>query len=136
MNANFPKRLAIGALSRAVDVKIETIRYYEKIGLIESPPRSAGGNRIYGTDDIHRLRFVRRCRELGFALDDIRELLSLAEANDPGCTRTKEITETHLRNVRDKLSSLRRLERSLKTMTEACAPGHQRSCPIIEALES
>jgi len=136
MNAKLPERLAIGALSRAVDVKIETIRYYEKIGLIEPPPRSAGGNRIYGADDVRRLRFVRRCRELGFALEDIRELLTLAQRNDPSCERTREISETHLRNVRAKIASLKKLERSLGSMTRACSPGNQDTCPILAALEA
>lgn len=126
----------IGVLSKAVGIKVETIRYYEKIGLIDTPRRTAGGNRVYGPEDVRRLRFIRRARELGFALGDIRELLALAQRNDPGCARTREISEAHLQNIREKIESLRKLERSLDTMTRACTPGKQDICPILVALEA
>lgn len=129
-------KLSIGALSGAVGIKVETIRYYEKTGLIEPPHRTAGGNRVYGREDVRLLSFIRRARELGFPLKDIRELLHLAQLNDPDCARTKEITEIHLVNVRRKISSLKKLERSLNEMAKACTPKEQDACPILAALEA
>ncbi len=126
----------IGRLSRDSGVNIETIRYYERIGLLSPPPRSSGRHRLYSEEHVQRLAFVRRGRELGFSLDDIRALLALVDQGDFDCAIVKEIAVRHLTDVRGKIASLKRLEGALKNMADACQPGKQASCPIIEALSS
>lgn len=129
------KPLLIGALSEATGVNVETIRYYERAGLLPSPPRSSGGQRVYTDTYMQLLTFVRRGRELGFSLDDIRALLKLVGEGAPVCSvAVKAITERHLADVQGKIASLRKLERALKQMTGACSPGVPLPCPIIEAL--
>jgi len=125
---------SIGALSRRAGCNIETIRYYEKIGLMPAPPRSAGGHRVY--DDAHakRLGFIRRSRELGFSLDEIRALLSLADDGGYDCGTVREITLCHLQSVRDKIRDLRRMERTLKAVSSECEGGIAPRCPIIDTL--
>lgn len=128
--------LLIGALASRTGVNIETIRYYERIGLIPAPPRTRGRHRAYDERHKQRLAFIRRSRELGFSLDDTRTLIQLGERGMVECAATKKLTLRHLADVHGKIASLRKLERALKTMTDACAPGKQRSCPIIEALSA
>jgi MerR family mercuric resistance operon transcriptional regulator len=128
--------MLIGELSTRTGVNIETIRYYERIGLIPAPPRKNGRRRIYDESHVRRLRFVRRSRGLGFALDDIRTLLALADRGEQACSETKEMTVRHLADVRGKIASLRKLERALREMTDACRPGRQSSCPILDALSA
>ena len=124
--------LSIGQLAAETGVNIETIRYYERVGLLAAPPRTQGRHRAYGEQYVQRLTFVRRSRELGFSLDDIRTLLNLSDGKQD-CA-AKELTLRHLADVRGKISSLKRLERALKGMTDACKPGRQNLCPIFEAL--
>jgi MerR family transcriptional regulator, mercuric resistance operon regulatory protein len=126
--------LSIGRLSEFTGCNIETIRYYEKIGLLAAPPRTAGGHRVYGVGHAKRLGFVRRSRELGFSLDEIRVLLGLADGEEYDCGKVREITLHHLQSVKDKIRDLRRLERTLTTISSACEGGIAPSCPIIEAL--
>jgi len=128
--------MLIGELSTRTGVNIETIRYYERIGLTPAPPRKNGRRRIYDESHVRRLRFVRRSRGLGFALDDIRTLLVLADRGEQACSETKEMTLRHLADVRGKIASLRKLERALREMTDACRPGRQSSCPILDALSA
>jgi len=85
---------------------------------------------------VQRLCFIRRSRELGFSLDDIRTLLGLAENGDMACSDTRDMTLRHLADVRGKIASLRKLERALKAMTDACQPGSQRPCPILDTLNA
>jgi MerR family mercuric resistance operon transcriptional regulator len=124
--------MRIGELAERTGVKIETIRYYERIGLLRVPHRTLGGLRFYSEGDALRLHFVRRSRELGFSLEDVRTLMDLADRKRNSAAR--ELTLKHLEDVRRKIASLRKLERALKEMTEACAPGNQSSCPIFDAL--
>jgi MerR family mercuric resistance operon transcriptional regulator len=126
----------IGKLADRTGVNIETIRYYERIRLLPPAPRSEGRQRVYSDAEVRRLSFIRRSRELGFSLDDVRALLDIAECASPGCSATKDITLHHLSNIRGKIASLKKLERALKPLTEACQPGTQSSCPIIEALNA
>jgi len=126
--------LLIGKLAGRTGVNIETIRYYERVGLLPPPPRTKGRHRTYDERDIQRLCFIRRSRELGFPLDAIRTLLQLVDGGNWDCCATKDITLRHLSDVRGKIASLRKLERALKDMTDACEPGNQFSCPIIDAL--
>ncbi len=131
-NANEP--MQIGALSERTRVNIETIRYYERIGLLAAPPRSPGGFRRYGVADLRRLGFVRRLRELGFSLENVRALLDLAEAKRTACREVRDVAARHLDEVQGKLKDLRRMERVLKDMVASCERGVTPDCPIIEAL--
>lgn len=126
--------LTIGALSRRTRVNIETIRFYERIGILPKPPRSAGGHRIYGQDELMRLGFVRRSRELGFSLDEVRGLLRLVDGGRYTCAEVKAITLNHLADVRGKIADLRRLERTLADVAGKCRGGKVPECPVIEAL--
>ena len=126
--------MSIGALSERTGCNIETIRYYEKIGLMPAPPRSVGGHRVYDDDHAKRLGFIRRSRELGFSLDEIRALLGLADEADYDCGTVKNITLKHLQGVRDKIRDLRRMERTLKAVAGECEGGIAPRCPIIETL--
>lgn len=132
--ANAQEPLQIGSLAERTGVNIETIRYYERIGLLTAPPRSPGGYRRYNIDDVRRLGFVRRLRELGFPLDDVRALLDLAETKRAACQEVRELAAKHLGEVQDKLKDLRRMERVLKDMVASCARGVTPECPMIEAL--
>ncbi len=126
--------LTIGAVSRRTGVNIETIRFYERVGMLPKPPRSAGGHRIYGHEQVMRLGFVRRSRELGFSLDEIRGLLHLVDGGRYGCAEVKAITLDHLADVRRKIADLRRLERTLADVAGKCRGGKVPDCPVIEAL--
>ena len=128
------KPLLIGRVSEQTGVNIETIRYYERVGLLPRPQRTEGRHRAYAEGDVQRLNFIRRGRELGFSLGDIRTLLELADRGAVACAETKDMTRRHLTDVRTKIRSLKMLERALEEMTEACRPGRQRSCPILDAL--
>lgn len=129
-----PGVLSIGTLSRRTGCNVETIRYYERIGLIPPPPRTAGGHRSYGIAHERRLVFVRRCRELGFSIGEIRVLLLLVDGGDYTCGEVKAVTDRHLDDVRRKIADLRKLERTLKDIGAACDGGKVPDCPIIDAL--
>jgi MerR family mercuric resistance operon transcriptional regulator len=126
--------LTIGALSRRTGVNIETIRFYERIGILAKPPRSAAGHRIYRQEQLMRLGFVRRSRELGFSLDEVRRLLQLVDGGSYTCAEVKAITLDHLAEVRRKIADLRRLERTLAAVAGKCRGGKVPECPVIEAL--
>jgi len=127
-------RLPIGELSRRTGVNIETVRYYEKIGLMPAPARSDGGHRLYGRGHLLRLNFVRRARDLGFTLNEIRNLLELAEQRDLPCAEARVVAAAHLGDVRAKLAALRKMEKVLVEMVARCADGATPDCPILEAL--
>jgi len=124
----------IGELSRRTGCNVETIRYYERARLIPRPNRTASGYRTYGEDHVRRLRFVRRCRGLGFSLDEIRGLLALADQRQRSCEAVNRIASTHLVEVHAKLAQLRPLERELARMVRACAGGQMSDCRILDAL--
>ena len=124
----------IGALSKRTGVNIETIRFYERVGILPKPPRSAGGHRIYGQDQLMRLGFVRRSRELGFSLDDVRGLLRLVDGGRYTCAEVKAITLDHLADIHRKIADLRRLEETLVKVAGRCRGGKVPDCPVIEAL--
>jgi MerR family mercuric resistance operon transcriptional regulator len=124
----------IGKLSARSGVNIETIRYYERIGILPAPPRSAGGHRIYDADHLKRLCFVRRCRELGFALEDVRALLRLVDGGDYSCEEVREMTLVHLGAVRARIADLLTMERTLGDMAARCDGGEVPDCAIVEAL--
>ena len=128
------EQITIGRLSKRTDCNIETIRYYERIGILPEPPRTSGGHRIYEAEHLKRLIFIRRGRELGFTLEEIRELLGLVDGGDYTCEEVKGITIIHLDDVQQKIKDLRRLERTLKEMVSQCEGGVVPDCPIIDAL--
>ena len=125
---------AIGEMSRQTGVNIETIRYYERIGIIPKPDRTEGGNRQYSHSEMKRLSFVKRCRELGFSLDEIRALLEMVDRHDFSCAEVHEMTVSHLANINKKLSNLKQLEKTLSQMASQCSKGDVPDCPIIETL--
>ena len=124
----------IGNMAEAGGVKVQTVRYYEQIGLLPSARRTAGNHRLYTKDHMDLLKFVRHSRSLGFSLDQIRELLALRESPGGNCEEIDEIARKHLLDVESKISRLRELETELKHMVGQCAGGTVSSCRIIEAL--
>ncbi|MGQ0583160.1 MAG: MerR family transcriptional regulator [Reyranella sp.] len=124
----------IGSLSERSGVNIETIRYYERVGLLPKPQRSAAGYRLYRPTDSDHLCFIRRARDLGFSLDEIRRLLGLADQKSRSCRRVHDIAVDHLAEVRAKIGDLRRMERVLAAMVTACAQGTMPACPLLETL--
>ena len=129
------RAMTIGAIPDRTGVNVETIRYYERIGVLpRAPPRSSGGRRVYAERHEVRLIFVRRCRELGFSLEQVRELLALGGGDNDNCGEVHVVASTHLGTVRDKIADLRRMELVLSVMVDACAGGTLAHCPIIETL--
>lgn len=122
-----------GELSRLANVNIETIRYYERIGMLAAPPRTEGGRRVYGPAEVQTLTFIRRSRELGFSLDEIRNLLGLVEGGH-ACGEVKTAALLHLRSIRGKIADLRRMERTLAKTAALCEGGDAPRCPILDAL--
>ncbi len=126
--------LTIGEAAKAADTRPETIRYYEKIGLLPQPARSSGNYRGYMNKDVARLGFVRRARELGFPIDQIRELLELADHDDHDCCTVDEMTRAHVCTIESKIVDLLALKRELNMMLESCRGGRVSDCRILEAL--
>lgn len=127
--------IAIGELSRLTGVNIETIRYYEKIKLFPAPLRTEGGHRLYGPRERRTLAFIRRARELGFTLDEIRALLDLGGPGRASCAEVKEIATHHLDDIRAKIADLRKLERLLATTIAKCSGRKVPECPVIDILD-
>jgi len=125
--------LTIGALSQATGCNIETIRYYERIGILAKPPRTSGGRRVYGGDSVRHLRFVRRGRELGFSLDEVRSLAALAKGGG-NCGEVRALTLHHLAEIKTKIRDLRRLAVTLGTTAALCRGGRAPKCPILDIL--
>ena len=126
--------MKIGELARATGLNVETIRYYERIGLMPPATRSDGGHRLYGESQGRRLGFIRRTRELGFTLDQVRTLLKLVDGGRYTCAQVKRITVHHLDEVRRKVADLRKIERGLAEMAAQCDGGTVPKCPVIDAL--
>lgn len=126
--------MKIGQLSEQAECKIETIRYYERIGLLPEPGRSEGGYRIYDEDHLKRLVFIRRSRQLGFTIEEIRGLLDLVDGGNYTCSDVKTITMEHVENIRHKIADLKKLEKTLTHIASLCAGDATPECPIIDAL--
>ena len=124
----------IGELARATDTKPETIRYYEQIGLLPPPPRTAGNYRDYAVEHVSRLTFTRRARDLGFSIEQIRALLDLADQKERSCEAVDVIARAHLADVKRKLADLAALRRELDSLIGQCRHGTIAECRIIEAL--
>lgn len=129
-----PLSLTRGALAARTGCNIETVRYYERIGLLPPPPRSTGGHRLYGPDLVKRLGFVRKSRGLGFTIEEIRELLRLVDGGTYTCGEVEELAHGHVREIRRKIADLRKLEEVFRTMAAQCSGGAIPDCPIIDAL--
>ena len=126
--------LTIGRLAEATGTKVPTIRYYEQIGILPEPERSAGNQRLYGKATLERLRFLRHARELGFPLNAIRDLLSLSDRPDQSCDAADTIARAQLEAVRARIARLRALEAELERMVRQCAHGTIADCRVIEVL--
>lgn len=126
--------LTRGELAGRTDCNIETIRYYEQVGLMPPPPRSQGGHRLYGQDLIKRLTFIRRSRDLGFTIAEIRGLLRLVDGRKYTCAEVEELASDHVREIRRKIADLKKLKTVLETMASQCSKGKVPECPIIDVL--
>lgn len=134
MPKGLPASYSIGALAEATDTKVETVRYYERIGLLPEPGRTAGNYRAYTGDHLARLSFVRRARDLGFTLDQIRELLGFADHEDNDCCAVDAMARDHLADIDRKISDLKSLRRELNDLLGQCQRGTIADCRIIGAL--
>lgn len=133
-----PSSLSIGAVAKQTGCTVPTIRYYEEIGLLPPVGRTGSGQRNYGDAALRRLAFIRRCRDFGFSIDQVRELVGLVDQPDKPCIEVREIAALHLIDVRRKLDQLRALEASLDAFVcscdTACAGGRAVDCTILEDL--
>jgi len=126
----------IGELSRQTGVHIETIRYYERIKMLPAPPRTDGGRRSYDRNHIGRLAFIRKARDMGFTLEEIRALLELGGPARASCAEVREIASQHLENVRAKLADLAKLETILAETVDQCSGNLTPTCPVLDILDS
>lgn len=125
---------SIGTLAKATGTKVETVRWYERVGLLPSPARTAGNYRSYGPPHLARLSFIRRARDLGFSLEQVRVLLGLAEDQDRSCEAVDAIAREHRDEVDRKIGDLQALRRELDGLIDKCRHGRVSECRIIEAL--
>lgn len=126
--------LPIGTLARLTGCKVQTVRYYEQIGLMPPPERTRGNQRVYGDSHANRLAFIRHSRELGFPLDAIRQLLTLSDAPEASCTTADQIARDQLKGVESRISRLQTLKTELERMLEQCRGGKIAECRVIEVL--
>lgn len=130
-------RWSIGRLAKETGVKVVTIRYYERIGLLAPARRTEGNYRVYGPGDALRLRFIRRCRDLGFTLTQVKELLRLSSEKTRACAAVDRIAKRHLAEVDEKLADLQRLRSELRRVSDCCGSnGLISECRILEALSA
>jgi len=129
------RQLTIGQVASGTGIKVVTIRYYEQIGLLPGPPRTEGNYRVYDQEHVRRLRFIRRCRDLGFSLDQVHGLLRLSSEKTKACAEVDRITKQHLAGVEEKIAALTCLASELRRMIRRCrGEGLIADCHIIEAL--
>ena len=128
--------LTIGKLAAAAGVNLETVRYYERIKLMPPPARTEGGHRSYDEEHTRRLAFIRRARELGFSIEEIRALLALAVPEHVSCAEVQKIAEAHLTEVRAKLADLSKLEGILAETVARCSGDPSPSCPVLDMLDA
>jgi len=133
MNAR-SDRLPIGVVSKQTGCNIETIRYYEKAGLLPAPARSPAGYRRYGSTHLKRLTFIRRARALGFSIEEVRTLLKLADERKRPCAEVRVVAGVHLKDVQAKIADLQTMERVLRETVAKCTSGTSPHCPLIESL--
>ncbi len=123
----------IGTVAKLTGFGVETIRYYEHAGVLPAPDRAENGYRLYGDDQVRRLRFIKRCRELGFTLENVRSLLSLSDGEHT-CCEVKDVAGAHLKNIRGNIRDLQTIEQVLHDLVEQCSGDTSPDCPILEAL--
>lgn len=128
------RKLTIGHLARETGTRVETVRFYERSGLLPEPARTAGNYRSYDRAHLNRLSFIRRARDLGFSLDQIRALLALSDDRDRSCSAVDEIAKEHRREVERKIADLQSLKNELDRMIDRCGRGVVADCRIIESL--
>lgn len=126
--------LTIGELAKATETKVQTIRYYEQMGMLAAPLRTEGNQRRYPPAAVTQLRFIRHARDLGFSQDDVRQFLSLSGKQDAPCVEADAIARRHLDEVRRKIAMLKGLEKELARMTADCHHGTIADCRVIETL--
>lgn len=130
--------LRIGELAKRTGTNAPTIRYYEQIGLLPKASRQTGSQRVYDDRDTQRLTFIRRCRDFGFSIEQVRLLASLVQDRERSCNEARDLAQSHLLDVRQKLAELRQLERSIAAFVESCdrscAGGPGPDCAILEEL--
>ncbi|MGH6813676.1 MAG: MerR family transcriptional regulator [Methylocella sp.] len=128
--------LTIAKLAGASGVKLETVRYYERIALMPKPSRTASNYRSYGPEHVEQLSFIRRAREVGFSIGEIKELLALGEPGQAPCAEVQKLATVHLGEVRAKIAALRTLEAILAGALERCLAGSAPACPVLDMLAS
>ena len=128
--------MTIGQLAKATGTAVETVRYYEKIGLLPKVARTSGNYRSYGSGEADRLGFIRRARDLGFSIEQVRALLSLADERDRECSDVDRLAKQHLAEVERKIAGLMALRRELSSLIEQCESGTVAECRILKALGS
>ncbi len=129
--------LKIGEVAERGGVNLQTIRYYEREGLLPEPPRLTSGYRMFPADAVRRVRFIKRAQELGFSLAEIRELLSLREDPGAGAQQMRERAQAKIADIEEKIRSLRAMKDALNQLTEKCScSGPLRECPILDALDA
>jgi MerR family mercuric resistance operon transcriptional regulator len=136
MNSSGKSSFTIGDLADACGCKVETVRYYEKSGLMPEPPRTGGGHRVYSLPMMKRLVFIRRSRELGFTIEQVSELLRFVDEPEHTCGEVRGMALLQARAVREKIDNLKRLQQALNEMAARCKGGRYKveDCPIIDAL--
>jgi MerR family mercuric resistance operon transcriptional regulator len=132
---NLNEQLSIGGLAKAADVNVETIRYYQRRGLLDEPSKPLGGHRRYAASAATRVRFIKRAQQLGFTLEEIRELLLLEDGQN--CGEARLLAERKLELIETRIADLTRMRRSLRVLIAECVEGKRpRSCPIIATLSA
>ncbi len=128
--------MLIGGLGKATGTKVNTIRFYEQVGLLPVPSRSQSGQRVYDDSDVRKLSFIRNARSLGFSLDEIRSLIDLGNQPNTDCSGAAAIASGHLRNVDLRIERLQRLRVDLHRLIESCTGGTVTDCQILETMEN
>lgn len=126
--------IGIGKLAEMAATKVQTVRYYEDIGLIRPFTRSTGGHRLYSSEEVQRLKFIRHGRELGFGIEEIRELLRLSDEPETTCAAADVIARAHLDQIEIRIAKLKSLQKELKRMVGECSHGRISQCRVIEVL--
>ncbi len=124
----------IGVAAREAGCNVETIRYYERIGLVDPPPRARNGRRSYGPVEIERLKFIRRCRGLDFNLKEVQTLIGLSASKGESCGEVRQLAESQIKSVRQKMADLAGIETWLAQTIKQCASGERDGCPMIDKL--
>lgn len=130
------ERFSIGEMARTGNCKVQTIRYYEQIGLLPKPLRNSGNQRVYSRTQYDQLRFIRHSRELGFPLDQIRQILALSDEPAYSCKEVDRIARDHLRDVESKIKRLQSMEEELKRMISECAGDRIAECRVVNVLSN